>query len=258
MRSARAVPARISGCASDTADLLVETIRGQIAHPLAHYSLGFAASRRHRRHDHLPRRPSTRSCPISIPRKSITRRCPSRQIRCVDGRASRAGRWNNLRCGAGSSGETGRPDHSRALRFVLATMELLGAKNIHVSVRGLRYGVLTARRSVRHRSGIRQLACSGRLHPNHRAARLNTHDRTLSPRNQREALRARYDEEPSHSDHVAALALQIFDGLQSPGMAYRERPCARTCFRAPQRSFMTSAGRRRPDGKGASQMVGEA
>lgn len=29
------------------------------------------------------------------------------------------------------------------------------------------------------------------------------------------ALRARYDEEPSHSDHVAALALQIFDGLAS-------------------------------------------
>ncbi len=29
------------------------------------------------------------------------------------------------------------------------------------------------------------------------------------------ALRARYDEEPSHSDQVAALALQIFDGLQS-------------------------------------------
>jgi exopolyphosphatase/guanosine-5'-triphosphate,3'-diphosphate pyrophosphatase len=29
------------------------------------------------------------------------------------------------------------------------------------------------------------------------------------------ALRARYDEEPSHSDHVAALALQIYDGLGS-------------------------------------------
>lgn len=29
------------------------------------------------------------------------------------------------------------------------------------------------------------------------------------------ALRARYDEEPSHSDHVAHLALAIFDGLQS-------------------------------------------
>jgi exopolyphosphatase/guanosine-5'-triphosphate,3'-diphosphate pyrophosphatase len=29
------------------------------------------------------------------------------------------------------------------------------------------------------------------------------------------ALRARYDEEPGHSDHVAALALQIHDGLRS-------------------------------------------
>jgi exopolyphosphatase/guanosine-5'-triphosphate,3'-diphosphate pyrophosphatase len=29
------------------------------------------------------------------------------------------------------------------------------------------------------------------------------------------ALRARFDEEPSHSDHVAMLALQIFDGLDS-------------------------------------------
>jgi exopolyphosphatase/guanosine-5'-triphosphate,3'-diphosphate pyrophosphatase len=29
------------------------------------------------------------------------------------------------------------------------------------------------------------------------------------------ALRARYDEEPSHSDHVALLALLIFDGLRS-------------------------------------------
>ena len=30
------------------------------------------------------------------------------------------------------------------------------------------------------------------------------------------ALRARYDEEPSHSDHVADLALQIFDALRFP------------------------------------------
>jgi exopolyphosphatase/guanosine-5'-triphosphate,3'-diphosphate pyrophosphatase len=29
------------------------------------------------------------------------------------------------------------------------------------------------------------------------------------------ALRARYDEEPSHSDHVAMLALQIYDGLRA-------------------------------------------
>ena len=36
-------------------------------------------------------------------------------------------------------------------------------------------------------------------------------------------LRARYDEEPSHSDHVAVLALEIFDGLR-PWHGYGERP----------------------------------
>ena len=37
------------------------------------------------------------------------------------------------------------------------------------------------------------------------------------------ALRARYDEEPGHSDHVAALAAQIFDGLR-PWHGYGSRP----------------------------------
>jgi len=38
------------------------------------------------------------------------------------------------------------------------------------------------------------------------------------------ALRARYDEEPGHSDHVAALALQIYDGLRSwHGYGTRQR-----------------------------------
>ena len=37
-------------------------------------------------------------------------------------------------------------------------------------------------------------------------------------------LRARYDEEPGHSDHVAALALQIFDGLDKwHGFTNRQR-----------------------------------
>jgi exopolyphosphatase/guanosine-5'-triphosphate,3'-diphosphate pyrophosphatase len=36
-------------------------------------------------------------------------------------------------------------------------------------------------------------------------------------------LRARYDEEPSHSDQVAVLALQLFDGLR-PWHALGERP----------------------------------
>jgi len=37
------------------------------------------------------------------------------------------------------------------------------------------------------------------------------------------ALRARYDEEPAHTDHVAALAAQIFDGLR-PWHGYGSRP----------------------------------
>jgi exopolyphosphatase/guanosine-5'-triphosphate,3'-diphosphate pyrophosphatase len=37
------------------------------------------------------------------------------------------------------------------------------------------------------------------------------------------ALRARYDEEPGHSDHVAALAARIFDGLR-PWHGYGSRP----------------------------------
>jgi exopolyphosphatase/guanosine-5'-triphosphate,3'-diphosphate pyrophosphatase len=36
------------------------------------------------------------------------------------------------------------------------------------------------------------------------------------------ALRARYDEEPGHSDHVARLALEIFDGLR-PWHGYGNR-----------------------------------
>jgi len=36
-------------------------------------------------------------------------------------------------------------------------------------------------------------------------------------------LRARYDEEPSHSDHVAVLALQLFDGLR-PWHGLGDRP----------------------------------
>lgn len=38
------------------------------------------------------------------------------------------------------------------------------------------------------------------------------------------ALRGRYDEEPSHSDHVAELALQLFDGLGAwHALGVRER-----------------------------------
>lgn len=60
------------------------------------------------------------------------------------------------------------------------------------------------------------------------------------------ALRGRYDEEPGHSDHVARLALQIFDGL-SKWHGYSDR----------QRELLQSAAllhdigwSQTPDGKG--------
>ena len=127
--------------APDTADLLVETIRGQIAHPLAHYSLG-------------PRRlvgtGGTITCLVAI-HKQLDEFDPHK----IDHASLSLEQVRGL-----LRGFTGRTlDELRALpglpakradliipgtAVVLATMELLGAKRLHVSVRGLRYGVLTA------------------------------------------------------------------------------------------------------------------
>jgi exopolyphosphatase/guanosine-5'-triphosphate,3'-diphosphate pyrophosphatase len=59
-------------------------------------------------------------------------------------------------------------------------------------------------------------------------------------------LRARYDEEPSHSDHVAALALQIFDGLgEWHELALRQRELLQAA------TLLHDIGwARTPDGKG--------
>jgi exopolyphosphatase / guanosine-5'-triphosphate,3'-diphosphate pyrophosphatase len=138
--------------APDTAALLVETIRSQIAHPLAHYSLG---SRR------LIGTGGTITTLAAIhkklalfdPHKIDHASLTIEQIRAL------------------MRGFTGRTlDQLRRLRglppkradliipgtaVVLATMELLGAKRLHVSVRGLRYGVLTAAiREVESRAGL--------------------------------------------------------------------------------------------------------
>jgi exopolyphosphatase/guanosine-5'-triphosphate,3'-diphosphate pyrophosphatase len=127
--------------AADTAALLVETIRGQIAHPLAHYSLG-------------PRRlvgtGGTITCLVAI-HKKLARF----DLKKIDHASLTIGEIRGL---MGSF--TGRTlDQLRAMpglpakradliipgtAVVLATMELLGARRLHVSVRGLRYGVLTA------------------------------------------------------------------------------------------------------------------
>ena len=127
--------------ASDTADLLVETIRGQIAHPLAHYCLG-------------PRRlvgtGGTITCLVAIHKKlahfdpqkidhaSLTIEQVRALLHSFIGRT--LDQLRRLR---------GLPPKRADLiipgtAVVLATMKLLGAQRLHVSVRGLRYGVLTA------------------------------------------------------------------------------------------------------------------
>ena len=127
--------------APDTAALLAETVRGQISHPLANYSLG---SRR------LVGTGGTITCLVAI-HKKLAEFDP----RKIDHASLSIGQVRDL-----MQHFTGRTlDQLRSLpglpakradliipgtAVVLATMELLGAKRLHVSVRGLRYGVLTA------------------------------------------------------------------------------------------------------------------
>jgi len=127
--------------APDTAALLVETIRGQIAHPLIHYSL---ESRR------LVGTGGTISCLVAIHKKlaqfdpqqidhtSLTIEQVRALLRSFTGRT-----LEQLRALPGLPAK--RADLMiPGTAVVLATMELLGARRLHVSVRGLRYGVLTA------------------------------------------------------------------------------------------------------------------
>jgi len=127
--------------APDTADLLVETIRGQITHPLAHYSLG---ARR------LVGTGGTITCLVAIhkglavfdPQKidhtSLTLDEIRALLRSFTGRT-----LDQLRTLPGLPSK--RADLIiPGAAVVLATMELLGVRRLHVSVRGLRYGVLTA------------------------------------------------------------------------------------------------------------------
>ena len=125
----------------DTADLLVETVHAQIAHPLVHYSLG---SRR------LIGTGGTITCLAAIhkglhefdPRKIDHSSLTFEQIRGL--MRSFTGRTlDELRAIPGLP-----PKRADLIipgtAVVLATMELLGARRLNVSIRGLRYGVLTA------------------------------------------------------------------------------------------------------------------
>jgi len=127
--------------APDTAALLVETVRAQIAHPLAQYSLG------HRR---LIGTGGTITCLAAI-HKGMADFNPKK----IDHATLSLGQIEELmRSFAGLTLEKlralpGLPPKRADLiipgtAVVLATMALLGANRLSVSVRGLRYGVLTA------------------------------------------------------------------------------------------------------------------
>jgi exopolyphosphatase/guanosine-5'-triphosphate,3'-diphosphate pyrophosphatase len=134
--------------ASDTAALLVETVRGQISHPLGHYALG-------------PRRlvgtGGTITCLAAIekglaefdPRKIDHASLTLKQVRRLMERFTDR-TLDELRAMPGLPAK--RADLIiPGTAVVLATMELLHAKRLHVSIRGLRYGVLTA--SIREKEG---------------------------------------------------------------------------------------------------------
>ena len=120
--------------APDTAALLVETVRAQISHPLAHYAL---EARR------LVGTGGTITCLVAI-HKELADFDP-RQIEQIRGlMQSFTGRTlDQLRALPGLPAK--RADLIiPGTAVVLATMELFGVKRLHVSIRGLRYGVLTA------------------------------------------------------------------------------------------------------------------
>ena len=152
--------------APDTAGLLAETVLAQITHPLAHYSLG---QRR------LVGTGGTITCLVAIhkelaefdPRKIDHSTLTIEQIRELMTRFT--GRTlHQLRAMHGLPAK--RADLIvPGTAVVLATMELLGARRLHVSVRGLRYGVLTA--------AIRECESPGGPHARrHDLARVQTHD----------------------------------------------------------------------------------
>jgi exopolyphosphatase / guanosine-5'-triphosphate,3'-diphosphate pyrophosphatase len=143
--------------APDTAALLVETIRAQIAHPLAHYSLDgrrlvgtggtiTSLAAIHQGMVHFdPHKIDHTSLTLAEVR-ALMHRFTNRtleELRAIPGLPAK--RIDLIIPGTA---------------VALATMELLGAKRLGVSVRGLRYGVLSA--------AIREQSAPARAHPRRR------------------------------------------------------------------------------------------
>jgi exopolyphosphatase/guanosine-5'-triphosphate,3'-diphosphate pyrophosphatase len=127
--------------AADTAALLVETVRAQLTHPLAHYTLG---SR------HFVGTGGTMTCLAAIhkglaefdPRRIDHASLTLEQVRALMDRFIGLS-LEKLRAIPGLP-----PKRADLIipgtAVALATMELLGARRVGISVRGLRYGVLGA------------------------------------------------------------------------------------------------------------------
>jgi exopolyphosphatase/guanosine-5'-triphosphate,3'-diphosphate pyrophosphatase len=139
--------------AKDTAALLVETVRAQITHPLAHFHLGDRQ---------LVGTGGTITCLAAI-QKEMTEFDPHRidhtsltlaQIRALMDRFTGL-TLEELRKIPGLP--TKRADLIiPGTAVALATMEHLGARRLSVSVRGLRYGVLTAAMREQERHEVAQ------------------------------------------------------------------------------------------------------
>jgi len=142
--------------APDTAALLVETVRGQIAHPLAHYSLG---TRR------LIGTGGTITCLVAIHKglvKFDPRLIDHASLSLAEVRAL-MNRFAGLTLDELREMPGLPPKRADLIipgtAVALATMELLGARRLSVSVRGLRYGVLTAAiREKEDRPGARGIS----------------------------------------------------------------------------------------------------
>jgi exopolyphosphatase/guanosine-5'-triphosphate,3'-diphosphate pyrophosphatase len=137
--------------AHDTASLLVETVRGQIEHPLHHYRLG---ARR------LIGTGGTATCLAAIAKKLVT--FDPHKIDHASLTIEHIRDLLHSFCGLTLDQLKkipGLPPKRIDLiipgtAVVLATMELLGAKRLYISVRGLRYGVLTsAMREIEPKAG---------------------------------------------------------------------------------------------------------
>ena len=137
-----------------------------------------------------------------------------------------------------ASTQARRPDYSRHGCRSRHDGASSGRPRLHVSVRGLRYGVLTA--AIREEEGAR---AGSRVSASPKVTQVLKVYGHRWPRKV-SLLRARYDEEPSHSDQVTMLACKFSTVWQS--WHKLDHSGSRELLHSALRCCTTSAGRKRP------------